>query len=314
MVSIVIPTKNGGDRFRRLLEGIRSQKVDKEVEIVVVDSESDDGSGELAARFGARVERIPAAQFTHGGARNLGASVATGDILVFTSQDALPENERWLDALVAPLRVDASLAAVYGRQRPFDGASPPERYFLGFLYGATPRIQRASETSDLSMDTTLFSNANSAIRRSVWEKLRFRDDIVMAEDQDWAVRVLRAGYAIRYEPSAAVWHSHDYTIGSAFRRFFDSGVAAERTFLAGAKPASRTLRRNAFRYARGEIVWLSRTGKKGWIPYAIVYELSKYSGIALGRRHRLLPRRLKRHLSSVPSYWSSGEQDPRDHV
>jgi rhamnosyltransferase len=307
VISIVIPTKDGGEKFNHLLAAIRSQKLEEEIEIIVVDSESSDGTEACAIRHGARLRRIPAASFTHGGARNLGASIARGDVLVFTSQDTLPENDRWLATLVAPLRTDPSTAAVYGRQRPFESASPPERYFLDFLYGPTPRVQRALNSGDLSMETTLFSNANSAIRSAIWKQVPFSEDILMAEDQEWAVRVLRAGHAIRYEPAASVLHSHAYTIRSAFRRFFDSGATADRTYLAGAARASRALRRNALRYARGELAWLWKSGRKGWIPYAIVYELSKYAGLALGKRHRQLPRRLKTFLSAAPAYWSSRE-------
>ncbi|MGZ4316175.1 MAG: glycosyltransferase family 2 protein [Gaiellaceae bacterium] len=308
MISIVIPTKNGGERFGQLLASIREQEIDEPVEIVVVDSGSSDGTDALAERSGALLKRIPSDEFSHGGARNLGATAASGEVLVFVSQDAVPENERWLASLVAPLGEDDSIAAVYGRQRPFEDVAPPERYFLDFLYGPRARTQRANGSADLSMDTTLFSNANSAIRRSIWEETRFSEDILMAEDQDWSVRVLRAGYALRYEPEASVRHSHAYSIRSAFRRFFDSGATADRTYLAGASHARRTLHRNALRYARGEVAWLWRTRQQAWIPYTVVYELSKYLGLALGRRHRRLPRRLKQRLSTRPAYWSATQQ------
>ena len=55
----------------------------------------------------------------------------------------------------------------------------------------------------------------------------------MSEDQEWSRRVLRAGYELVYEPEAAVHHSHRYSIADAFRRFFDSGVSAERSYAAG---------------------------------------------------------------------------------
>ena len=57
----------------------------------------------------------------------------------------------------------------------------------------------------------------------------------MSEDQEWSARALLDGWSILYEPRAAVRHSHVYTVRSAFRRFFDSGVSAERTYLAGAR-------------------------------------------------------------------------------
>ena len=156
------------------------------------------------------------------------------------------------------------------------------------------------------MEATLFSNVNSAIRRSVWDGLRFADDIIMSEDQEWSARVLLAGWTVLYEPRAAVRHSHVYTVRSAFTRFFDSGVSAERTYLAGARPSARVLRRAALRYGVGEVEWLWRSGQRRWIPYAALYETSKFLGLQLGVRHRRLPIWLKQRFSACPQYWRSG--------
>ncbi len=163
------------------------------------------------------------------------------------------------------------------------------------------------------METTLFSNANGAMRRSLWERFPFVEDIIMSEDQDWSRRVLLDGWCIVYEPQAAVRHSHAYTISSAFRRFFDSGASADRAYLAGERESSRVLRAAALRYARGELGWLVRTGQARWIPYTGVYELAKLSGLVLGARHEHLPLSLKRRLSALPAYWDgvSGAQPER---
>jgi len=304
VISVVIPVRNGGEDLRRCLDGIAAQRLDEPHEVVVVDSSSTDGSAELAREKGARLHVIPAEEFNHGATRNLGAELAGGEVLVFTSQDAYPEHERWLAELVAPLRENGDVAGSYGRQLPHEDATPPERYFLDFLYGPHPREQRAAGEEELSMETTLFSNVNAAMRRTAWERFPFAENIIMSEDQEWARRALLAGHALRYVPGAAVRHSHPYTIGSAFRRFFDSGASADRAYLAGARPSARVLRRAAVRYARGELAWLWRTGRRRWIPYTAVYELAKFAGLQLGVRHPSIPRPVIRRLSALPEYWS----------
>ena len=303
MISVVIPVKNGGDDLRRCLEGIARQQAGEEVEVVVVDSGSTDGSVEVARAAGARVHEIPPEEFNHGATRNLGVSLARGDKLVFTSQDAHAETGDWLALLTAPLS-DPGVAGAYGRQVAHEHAKPPERFFLDFLYGPGARTQRAAGAAELSMDTTLFSNANSAIRRDVFERFPFVGDIIMSEDQEWSQRVLLAGYALVYEPRAVVRHSHPYTVPQAFRRFFDSGVSAERAYLAGAAPSQAVLRRRALQYGRDELRWLWRSGHRRWIPYAAVYELAKFAGLQLGARHRHLPHPVKVRCSGVPAYWS----------
>ena len=301
MISVVIPVKDGGADLVRCLDAIGRQVVEREVEVVVVDSGSRDGSAELARSRGARVHEIPASEFGHGRTRNLGAELAQGEILVFTSQDAFAADESWLATLVRSLDESERVAGAYGRQLPHDDATPPERYFLDFLYGPEPRRQQL-HGGEPDFEQTLFSNVNSAIPREVWREFPFADDLIMSEDQEWSRRVLRAGYELVYEPAAAVHHSHSYSIAAAFRRFFDSGVSAERSYAADAG-GSGALRRAGARYARGEVEWLWDTGQRRWIPYAAAYELAKFTGMQLGRRHRRLPLSLKRRFSALQSYW-----------
>jgi glycosyltransferase involved in cell wall biosynthesis len=308
LISVLIPVRNGGDELVRCLDAINGQVIDARYEVVIVDSGSTDGSVDEARARGARVHEIAAPEFHHGRTRNLLVSHALGEIIVWTSHDAYPDDNRWLDRLTAPLRdgEPADVGGVYGRQMARADASPPEHYFLDFLYGPDARVQRAASISELTMETTLFSNANSAMPRALLEQFPFADDVLIAEDQDWARRVLLAGHSIVYEPRAAVRHSHAYTIFTAFRRFFESGVAGSRTFLAGGAPAQKTLRRKGVAYAAGELRWMVRTGNAKWIPYTCVYEGLKFVGIQLGARHERLPLWLKKRWTRYPE-WFSGE-------
>jgi rhamnosyltransferase len=302
VISLVIPVKDGGTDLVRCLDAIGRQRIDETVEVVVIDSGSRDGSGERARSLGARVHTIAPEEFHHGRTRNLGARIASGETLVFTSQDAYAADEFWLARLTAPLGEDANIAGVYGRQLPHANATPPEQYFLDFLYGPGPRVQRLRNGDELTFHTTLFSNVNSAMPRALWDAYPFAEDIVMSEDQEWSRRVLRAGLGLVYEPNAAVYHSHVYSVAGSMRRFFDSGVSAEHSYVDGS--ASRAaLRRAGARYATGELRWLWTTGQRRWIPYAAVYEAAKFAGLQLGRRHRLLPVTLKKRMSAYPGYW-----------
>ena len=128
--------------------------------------------------------------------------------------------------------------------------------------------------------------------RAVGERLALRVHV--------SRRVLRAGYAIAYEPDAAVFHSHAYSVMSAMRRFFDSGVSAGRSYVDGSESAA-ALRRASIRYARGELSWLWTTGQRRWIPYTAVYEIAKFTGLQLGRRNRRLPASITSRLSALPN-------------
>lgn len=304
MISVLIPVRNGGDELVRCLEAIAAQRIDAEFEVLVIDSASTDGTPQRAREHGARVHAIEPGEFHHGRTRNLGAQLAHGEIVVWTTHDAYPDSDRWLDLLTAPLRQgEPGLAGVYGRQIAHHDARPPERYFLDFLYGPHARLQRARSVEELTMETTLFSNANSAMPRALLLEEPFAADVLIAEDQDWSRRMLLAGRAIRYEPRAAVRHSHPYTLFTAFRRFFESGVAGSRTFLAGGSSAQRALRRQGLAYALGELRWLVRSGNARWLPYACLYEGLKFAGIQLGHQHERLPLWLKKRWTRYPQWF-----------
>ncbi|MEJ8575004.1 glycosyltransferase family 2 protein, partial [Microbaculum marinum] len=69
-----------------------------------------------------------------------------------------------------------------------------------------------------------YSDNNSCLRRSVWEKIPY-PDVEFAEDQIWAHRVIEAGYAKAYADDAVVRHSHDYGPLERFQRAFDESNA-----------------------------------------------------------------------------------------
>jgi len=102
LVNVVIPTKDAGEQFRQTLSAISSQRTGHEVEVLVIDSGSDDGTVALAREFGAEVIEIETDEFHHARTRNLGARRADGDVVVFTVQDAVPLNDNWLASLVGP--------------------------------------------------------------------------------------------------------------------------------------------------------------------------------------------------------------------
>jgi rhamnosyltransferase len=219
-VSVAVPVLDGGPLFRELLAAVRSQRIDAEVEIVVIDSGSRDGSPDAARAHGAVVETIPRAAFSHGGTRNRLMELASGDVVAFLTQDALPAGDLWLAALTGGLALGADVGLVCGPQRARQDASPMVRRELdGFFarFGDAPRVDRG--VTGLGPES-FFSSANGAVARWAWQRVPFRD-VAYAEDHFLAADMLRAGLAKAYVPEAAVVHSHDYPGLGRLRRVFD---------------------------------------------------------------------------------------------
>jgi glycosyltransferase involved in cell wall biosynthesis len=212
-VSICLPTRNAEADLVRLLPALASQRVEGGCELVVIDSDSADGTREILRGAEAQLRRIPAETFRHGPTRNELAAMARGEHLVFLSQDVLPVGEDFIATLVAPMD-DPAVAGVTARVLPYPTDDP--------LTART--VLAAAEARDVPSplvaegDGPRFNNVASAVRASVLERIPF-PDLPFGEDLAWAEAVLASGEQLRFEPGAIVHHAHVYSPAAAFERY-----------------------------------------------------------------------------------------------
>ncbi|MER3397615.1 MAG: glycosyl transferase family 2 [Chloroflexota bacterium] len=208
--SIIIRAKNEERDIGLTLSMVFRQRM-RDFEVIVVDSGSTDRTLEVARRFPVKIIEIPPEKFTYGRALNIGIAASRGEYLVCLSAHAIPADEEWLGNLLSGFD-DPEVAGVYGMQIP-----RPDCNFLeviGLALEGTnspyPRLQRRGRSN--------FSNANSAIRRTLWVQVPFDETLSGAEDFAWAKQVQELGYLIKYEPTARVYHSHGGPVLKIMRR------------------------------------------------------------------------------------------------
>ena len=291
-VSAIVPTLNGAATLPPLLAALERARRRHAIEIVAIDSGSTDGTLTLLAAAGARVLDLGGAPFSHAGARNRAAAHARGEVLLFLTQDVEPAGDEWLAPLLAALD-DARVAGAFGRQLP-RGASPEEAFRVSVNYPETARRLRAADgTPRFAPGAILFSSAFSVIRREVWRRTPF-PEIVMSEDQAWALAALRAGHDLAYVPAAAAYHGHRFGLRRVFRRNFDSGSSLASLGLGGVSwPAG------AAHLAR-ELRWIAARHGASALAHAMLYESVRMLGFQCGRLERLMPRRLAAVLGEAP--------------
>jgi rhamnosyltransferase len=294
---VLLLTLNPGPRFAGILQSIQRQDL-VPIEILAIDSGSSDGTVALLERAGVRVEVISQTDFGHGRTRNLIAARARGDLLVFLTHDALPVGESWLRELATPF-ADPAVAGAYGRQVAPPGAAVVETHLLDYIYPAQDRLVRLAAGQRFQMPTHFFSNANSMIRRKMWEKIPFPDAVIMCEDQWWAKAVLKQGYVIAYCASAAVMHSHHLRFRDTFRRSFDTGVAMK-----GCDETPSSAVAIGFLRYIGSLTG-SVIRRRSWSQLAPSWTqaLSRAMGYSMGSLHSLLPVNVRRKMSLHPYYW-----------
>jgi O-antigen biosynthesis protein len=233
VVTVAIPVLNGATYLDEVLSAVRAQVVDRDVEIVIVDSGSTDGSLGIARNHGARVHEIPKSEFSHGGTRNLLMELASGSHVAFLTQDATPADDRWLAALLEGFEQAPDVAAVFGPHEPRAEAghvikAEMERHFANWRNDAqaidVQRLDRSPSGIAVYLADpgrlTFLSSVNCCIERTAWEKIRFQD-VRYAEDQLFGRELIEAGYAKVFHPDARVLHSHHYGAVAFLRRYFD---------------------------------------------------------------------------------------------
>jgi rhamnosyltransferase len=312
MVTVAIPVLDGGEQFVRVLDAIGRQRVDAELEILVSDSGSRDGSPDRAREHGARVIEIERADFGHGVTRNLLLREARGTHVALLTQDAEPADELWLAHLLGGFEQAADVGLVYGGYAARPGASPAVRRELERWFGSLePGVERLDESERELPAVALmgrrgfFTDANAAIAAAAWERVPFRE-IVYAEDRAIALDMLRAGYAKVYEPRAVVLHSHEYAGRRRFQRAFDESAGLREVY-GWREPATPG---RLLSQLRGELGALRREGAgPRALAVAASNQLIRYAGAVLGSRAGALPAGMQRRCS-LEGRTLTGVKDP----
>jgi len=294
--SIIIPTRNEEANIGSCLERVYEQSVDFPFEVVVIDSGSQDRTLEIVSNYPALLLQISPSEFHHARTRNFAAAASSGEYLVFLSGDAIPADKNWLAALLRDFE-DTEIAAVYGRQLPKPNATPERKFFMHYRYGIERHVKSANRNGTGKHTHYQFSNVNSAIRRVVWEKFPFPEDLDAYEDFSFAMRIVRQGHSIAYEPEAAVFHSHNYSLARSFQQYFDSGVLYRRRQLWDSRQKNQ-MRSDGMNYLWSEIQYLLQHRAGHRLPYVLCYEAARYLGLSLGRNEHLLPLAIKKKASS----------------
>ena len=296
ITSIIVLTKNGMPDIARCLKGVYSQRTKNSKEVIVVDSGSTDETLEIARGFQVRLEQVPPASFHHARTRNFAAGLARGEILVFLSQDAIPSSDHWLDAMVANF-ADPGVGAVYGRQVPRPDSSVEREDVLDAVYGEHRIVKDPAYRNGLGYKFYHFSNANSAMRRSLWEATGFPEDLKVFEDLGIAKRILDAGWKIVYEPEACVFHSHSHTTTDLFKRYFDIGYTLKLLKIWDAPGTRTSMLRDAWKLLKSKASRAGNgTGKLA--SEGLRQDIAKSAGLFLGLNQSYLPLVLKRRLSA----------------
>lgn len=283
-LTIVIVSYNVVDLLRDCLDSIRPDLERARAEVWVVDNASDDGSADMvAAEYGwVRLIRNRS-NAGYAAANNSALRQARGRHLLLLNPDtklppgALVETLAELDGnpdvgVLGPklVRADGSLDRACRRSFP----SPEVAFFrlfgLAYLFPRSPRFARYNLLHldpDRPMDVDSVCGAFMLVRREAVDRVGLLDERfrMYGEDLDWAYRIKRAGWRVRYHPSVVVLHhkgsSSRQRSARSLRWFYESMHHFYRKHYAPARPTLF----NALVYAaidlRGGLALLQNTAR-----------------------------------------------------
>lgn len=242
LVSVVVCTRNRASSLEACLSAIlRSDHT--RLELVIVDNApSDDSTRSVVERLAAHDHRVRYAREDRPGlshARNRGLAVATARHIAYTDDDVLVDRH-WLSALEHGFGQGQQVGCVTGLVATATIASAAETYFdaraASWSSRFTPELfdlaEHASSDPLYPYSAGVFgTGANIAVDRELLASLGGFDPVLGAgartrggEDLDMFVRVLRAGSAIAYVPSALVWHHHRADDAALRRQMYGYGT------------------------------------------------------------------------------------------
>ena len=231
-ISIVIRAFNEEKHLGRLLFGILQQNY-PDPEIILVDSGSTDATLEIASQYPVKVVHIKPEEFTFGRSLNRGIAASTGDYVVMISAHCYPVFPDWLELLIQPF-THPQIALCYGKQRGGETNHYSEHQFFRKYFPDNSVLQQAHPYSH---------NANSAIRRILWEMHPYDESLTVLEDLAWSSWAMDTGYEVAYVAEAEVIHQHDETMRQVYNRYKREAIALKQILPESECPLAQFIRK-----------------------------------------------------------------------
>ncbi|MFL8712006.1 glycosyltransferase family 2 protein [Clostridioides sp. GD02377] len=303
-ISVIIPTRNAERYLENLIKSLLNQTVNPD-EIIIIDTESSDRTKQIAQQYD-KIEFVQITQneFGHGKTRNYAAKLATGDILVFITQDACPQNNGVMEELIKPLGKN-NVVCTYGKQIPNKDSNIIEIFSRNFNYGDSDIIKSKEDIKRLNIKTFFFSNVCSAyIKEEFFRVGGFPEDVIMNEDMIIAAKFIFNDKKTYYASNAKVFHSHTYSYVQQFKRNFDIGVVFvdSSKYFFGIKAESEGIR-----FVKEALKYLVKNNKIWLIPNLIMESGFKFIGHLCGKNYKKLPKKLVKKMSMHSFYFDIKE-------
>lgn len=214
------------------MKGIQKQQKIQKPELIIIDSNSQDKTVPIAKQFGAKVMHIKQSEFNHGQSRKDAAEKAQGDYVLFMVQDAVPESTTLFAELLSLLLSNKKVGAA----SPFQCARPDSDIFAqwqtkytyssialknkDYIFTLPDNNSYYKLPFIIKRKLSLLDNVCCMVDKNVFLELNGFRSIPIAEDVDFAIRLVQKGYSIGLLGTNCIMHSHTRPPLYFLRRYY----------------------------------------------------------------------------------------------
>ena len=300
-VDVLIPVYEPDEDFKKLLKMLSRQTVRPRKIILMVTEGRREVAPDDKAYPDIEIHKLRKEDFDHAGTRNDAAAYSDADLILFMTQDAVPEDVHFIEEMEEGMELSGRIAVSYARQLAKKDTKPIERLIRHFNYPEESRLKSSDDLPELGVKTYFCSDVAAMYRREIFEELGgFRTPAVFNEDMVFAASAVKAGYEVYYNAEARVVHAHNLKLKEQFRRNFDVGASQADHPEVFAEISSEKEGGKLFKTISKGLVKLGR-----WylLPYFILQCGAKFIGFRLGKRYQKMKPGLVKKLSSNKAYW-----------
>ncbi len=221
-IEIICPLYKAEKYIEKLHKSLIMQEKVNISNIKYIVTKSNDNTTKILDDLNMDYEEILPSTFSHSLTRENTAKKSNADIIVFITQDIVIKDKLWLYFLTKDIE-EGSCEATYSRQIAKDNGI--EKYTRERNYPEQSRIFAKKDVGNLGIKAFFSSDASSAIKREIFDKLNYYDgkNLPTSEDMYITYKLIMNGYRVKYCADSVIYHSHDYGIKENYKKYYDIG-------------------------------------------------------------------------------------------
>ena len=221
-IEIICPLYKAEKYIEKLHKSLIMQEKVNISNIKYIVTKSNDNTTKILDDLNMGYEEILPSTFSHSLTRENAAKKSNADIIVFITQDIIIKDKLWLYYLTKDI-IEGKCEETYSRQIAKDNGI--EKYTRERNYPEQSRIFTKKDVENLGIKAFFSSDASSAIKREIFNKLNYYDgkNLPTSEDMYITYKLIMNGYRVKYCADSVIYHSHDYGIKENYKKYYDIG-------------------------------------------------------------------------------------------